>query len=203
MCQAKNGAACYRFFSARSCRAGLSASQPNREPKPCCSHTQTARISFFYTTLFVQPSLPPPPTSTQGQCMGPGESWHHQRAMIPSADSEAFLFCHTTFLLTKGWGGLWGKPPQQLHPSFLLQSFLTNGTFRSPSLQPSLHLRAESRQRVPFETKALGSSITSQIRGDFWAGVLQQPAAIVGHRQWPAMRKLRGLTGGFGLEKAL
>lgn len=91
-----------------------------------------SKNQLFYTTLFVQPSLPLPPTSTQDQCMSPDESWHHQRAMIPSADSEAVLFCHTTFLLTKGWGGLWGNH----HSNYTLPSSCSPSSRTAPLKAP-------------------------------------------------------------------
>lgn len=59
------------------------------------------------------------------------------------------LFIHTTFFLTKGWGRDEWKPPQQLHPSFLLHVFFTKHTFRSSSLRRSLSHGAESSMYTP------------------------------------------------------
>lgn len=63
-----------------------------------------------HTARFLcSPACPHLPPEHKAGAMRPDESRHHQWAMVPSADSEAGLFCHTTFLLTKGWGGLWGN----------------------------------------------------------------------------------------------
>lgn len=129
--------------------APSSPSQSFNSPKSAGQYeTLSSRPREVLFTQLLQtcgPASPSPPPEAEATVMRPGFT----SSKRPFQQLAQRLFIHTTFFLTKGWGRDVWKPPQQLHPSFLLHVFFTKHTFRSSSLRCSLSHGAESSMYTP------------------------------------------------------